>query len=75
MAIPLSRDPVTVFHNQELLNQAHLDKPWVFEATQELMKNQLLPNDGTIPRSKEELFAEVKRCLEWYLHPFLTIFI
>ena len=35
-------DPVTIFHNQELLDQAHLEKPWVFETTQELMKKQLL---------------------------------
>ncbi len=66
-------DPVTVFHNQELLNQAHLEKPWVFETAQVLMKKQLLSDEETMPRSKEELFARIKRgCLRSY-YDFLNI--
>ena len=62
-------DPVTVFHNQELLNQAHLEKPWVFETAQVLIKKQLLSEKEPMPRSKEELFARLKkRCLRSYLH-------
>ena len=26
-------DPVTLFHQQEILNKAHLEKPWVFETS------------------------------------------
>ena len=53
-------DPVTIFYNQELLNQAHLEKPWVFETAQVLMKKQLLSENETMPRSKEELFANLE---------------
>lgn len=53
-------DPVTIFHNQELLRQAHLEKPWVFETAQVLMEKGLLNENETMPRSKEELFAKLK---------------
>ncbi|AZV45521.1 energy-coupling factor ABC transporter ATP-binding protein [Peribacillus asahii] len=53
-------DPVTVFHNEALLNQAHLEKPWVFETAQQLLTKQLLRDEGPMPRSKEELFQLLK---------------
>lgn len=53
-------DPVTIFHNQELLNQAHLEKPWVFETSMVLRKKQLLSEETSMPRCKEELFAMLK---------------
>jgi len=53
-------DPVTVFHNEALLNQAHLEKPWVFETAQQLLTKQLLWDEGLMPRSKEELFQLLK---------------
>lgn len=53
-------DPVTVFHNQELIDQAHLDKPWVFETAQRLLKKQQLSSESPMPRSKEELFQMIK---------------
>ncbi len=53
-------DPVTVFHNQELLNQAHLEKPWVFETAQVLVEQQPLSEQESMPRSKEELYARIK---------------
>lgn len=53
-------DPVTVFYNEALLNQAHLEKPWVFETAQQLLEKQLLRDEGPMPRSKEELFQLLK---------------
>ena len=53
-------DPVTVFHNEALLNQAHLEKPWVFETAQQLLTKQMLRDEGLMPRSKEELFQLLK---------------
>lgn len=52
-------DPVTLFHNQALIDQAHLEKPWIFETAQALMDKQLLDGEKTMPRSKEELFARM----------------
>jgi cobalt/nickel transport system ATP-binding protein len=52
-------DPVTIFHNQPLLNQAHLEKPWIFEMAQALIKEQLLSTEGEMPRSKKELFSRL----------------
>ena len=54
-------DPITVFHHQEILNQAHLEKPWVFETAEVLMKKQLLSAEETMPRSKEQLFARLNK--------------
>ena len=54
-------DPITVFHHQEILDQAHLEKPWVFETAEVLMKKQLLSAEETMPRSKEELFARLNQ--------------
>ena len=54
------KDPVTLFHHQEILNKAHLEKPWVFETAQVLMEKQLLHDEGTMPRCKVELFAKLK---------------
>ena len=53
-------DPVSIFYNQELLNQAHLEKPWVFETAQVLMEQQHLSDNESMPRSKEELFARLR---------------
>lgn len=64
-------DPITLFYHEEVLNQAHLEKPWVFETAQELIKKQLLTAEEKLPRSKEELFAGLTESLsEANLHLF-----
>lgn len=53
-------DPITFFYKQELIDQAHLEKPWIFETAQALIEKQLISKDEAMPRSKEELFARLK---------------
>lgn len=48
-------DPITLFYEEELLNRAHLERPWVFEMVIALQKKKLLPENIKIPRSKQEL--------------------
>ncbi|WP_342544225.1 ATP-binding cassette domain-containing protein [Lysinibacillus sp. FSL K6-4013] len=48
-------DPITLFYEEELLNRAHLERPWVFEMVIALQKKKLLPDNIKIPRSKQEL--------------------
>lgn len=49
-------DPVTIFYHEEILNQAHIEKPWVFETAQQLKAQRMLTDDQIMPRSKEALF-------------------
>ncbi|MDQ0216928.1 ATP-binding cassette domain-containing protein [Peribacillus cavernae] len=48
-------DPATIFHHEELLHQAHLEKPWIVEVYQSLSEAGIFSVEAS-PRSKEELF-------------------
>lgn len=48
--------PVSLFHKEDILEKAHLEKPWVFETAQVLMNKQILTAQDKLPRSKEELY-------------------
>nr|WP_295970010.1 ATP-binding cassette domain-containing protein [uncultured Bacillus sp.] len=50
-------DPVSLFYEQDILDKAHLEKPWVFETAQIMRQKQLLPEITSMPRNREELFA------------------
>lgn len=49
-------DPVSLFHQEDIIVNAHLEKPWVFETAQVLQKKQYLQASGFMPRTKEKLF-------------------
>ncbi|WP_347722610.1 energy-coupling factor ABC transporter ATP-binding protein [Lysinibacillus capsici] len=48
-------DPITLFYEDELLQRAHLERPWIFEMVIALQKKKLLQENINIPRSKQEL--------------------
>ncbi|CAH0277849.1 energy-coupling factor ABC transporter ATP-binding protein [Peribacillus sp. YIM B13472] len=48
-------DPVSVFHDEDVLLQAHLEKPWVFEMFQALLQSRKPAERDLFPRTKEEL--------------------
>ncbi|PEZ80487.1 MULTISPECIES: ATP-binding cassette domain-containing protein [Bacillaceae] len=48
-------DPVSVFHDEDVLLQAHLEKPWVFEMFQALHQSREPAERDLFPRTKEEL--------------------
>ncbi|MET1178649.1 ATP-binding cassette domain-containing protein [Peribacillus simplex] len=48
-------DPVSVFHDEDVLLQAHLEKPWVFEMFQALLQSREPSERDLFPRTKEEL--------------------
>ncbi|MFZ5969171.1 MAG: energy-coupling factor ABC transporter ATP-binding protein [Bacillota bacterium] len=49
--------PEVIFQDNELLIEAGLDKPWIIEAYEELIKSKPHLKDERIPKTKEELFA------------------
>lgn len=51
--------PISLFRQEDILEKAHLEKPWVFETAEILQKKQLLPAADSMPRSKEELFERL----------------
>ncbi len=53
-------DPVTVFEQDEVIRKAHLDKPWIMETFQFLMKEKLLSASSTTPQTKEKLFQKIR---------------
>ncbi|MFJ7307781.1 energy-coupling factor ABC transporter ATP-binding protein [Peribacillus frigoritolerans] len=53
-------DPVSVFHDEDVLLQAHLEKPWVFEMFQALLQSRNLPERDLFPRTKEELLQNLE---------------
>lgn len=48
-------DPVEMFYQEELLQRAHLERPWVFEMTLALQSKKLLKENIKLPRSKDDL--------------------
>lgn len=48
-------DPVEMFYQEELIQRAHLERPWVFEMTLALQSKKLLKENIKQPRSKDDL--------------------
>ena len=48
-------DPVALFHQEDVLNRAHLERPWVFEMTIALQNKNLFDKNIPLPRSKHDL--------------------
>lgn len=48
-------DPVELFHQEDLLERAHLERPWVFEMAIALQDKKLFSNNIPLPRSKNDL--------------------
>ncbi|MGY3187211.1 energy-coupling factor ABC transporter ATP-binding protein [Lysinibacillus sp. TE18511] len=48
-------DPVELFYQEQLLEQAHLERPWVFEMAIALQNKKLFEKNSTMPRSKADL--------------------
>ncbi|KON68973.1 cobalt ABC transporter ATPase [Peribacillus butanolivorans] len=53
-------DPVTIFHHEDLLYQAHLEKPWIFEMFQSLIQSKIFTEEDPVPRTKEELLQKME---------------
>lgn len=53
-------DPVKIFHHVNLLQQAHLEKPWVFEIFHSMIESGMIHTTLPVPRNKEELFQIMK---------------
>lgn len=49
--------PEEIFRNPSVLETANLVSPWILEAFDELVKNNLIPEKSPIPRKKEQLFS------------------
>jgi len=47
--------PVELFYQEQLLEQAHLERPWVFEMAIALQNKKLFEKNSTMPRSKADL--------------------
>jgi cobalt/nickel transport system ATP-binding protein len=61
-------DPVAIFEQDELIRNAHLDKPWIMEVFQGLIQENLLASNITVPRRKEELFQRIKSDIQMLHH-------
>ncbi|MFJ7666179.1 energy-coupling factor ABC transporter ATP-binding protein [Lysinibacillus sp. NPDC097195] len=48
-------DPIDLFYQNEVLEQAHLERPWVFDIALALQQKKLVPANLPMPRSKEDL--------------------
>ncbi|MGE7913743.1 energy-coupling factor ABC transporter ATP-binding protein [Lysinibacillus xylanilyticus] len=48
-------DPVELFYQEQLLERAHLERPWVFEMAIALQNKKLFEKNIPMPRSKEDL--------------------
>lgn len=53
-------DPISVFHDEDVLLQAHLEKPWVFEMFQALLQSRSAAERDFFPRTKEELLQQLE---------------
>ncbi|MES1040918.1 energy-coupling factor ABC transporter ATP-binding protein [Peribacillus simplex] len=53
-------DPISVFHDEDVLLQAHLEKPWVFEMFQALLHSRSAAESDFFPRTKEELLQKLE---------------
>ncbi|MGE7690097.1 energy-coupling factor ABC transporter ATP-binding protein [Lysinibacillus sp. NPDC097214] len=54
-------DPVELFFQEDLLERAHLERPWVFEVAIALQNKKLFENNSKIPRSKEDLYRLIEQ--------------
>ena len=48
-------DPIVLFHQEDVLNRAHLERPWVFEMAITLQNKKLFGKNTPLPRSKNDL--------------------
>ncbi|MFJ7952674.1 energy-coupling factor ABC transporter ATP-binding protein [Lysinibacillus sp. NPDC096418] len=48
-------DPVALFHQEDVLERAHLERPWVFEMAITLQNKKLFDKNIPLPRSKQDL--------------------
>ncbi|MCT4477434.1 ATP-binding cassette domain-containing protein [Peribacillus frigoritolerans] len=53
-------NPISVFHEEDVLLQAHLEKPWVFEMFQALLQSRNPAERDLFPRTKEELLQKLE---------------
>lgn len=54
-------DPVELFFQEELLERAHLERPWVFEMAIALQNKKLFEKNINMPRSKEDLHRFIEQ--------------
>ncbi len=54
-------DPVDMFFQEDLLERAHLERPWVFEMALALQNKELFEKNIKMPRSKEDLHRLIEQ--------------
>jgi len=54
-------DPVEMFFQEDLLERAHLERPWVFEMAIALQNKNLFEKNLKMPRSKEDLHRLIEQ--------------
>ncbi|MGE8035628.1 energy-coupling factor ABC transporter ATP-binding protein [Lysinibacillus sp. NPDC093692] len=54
-------DPVELFFQADLLERAHLERPWVFEMAIALQNKKLFEKNIKMPRSKEDLHKLIEQ--------------
>ncbi|MGE8000424.1 energy-coupling factor ABC transporter ATP-binding protein [Lysinibacillus sp. NPDC093190] len=54
-------DPVEMFFQEDLLERAHLERPWVFEMAIALQNKKLFEKNIKMPRSKEDLHRLIEQ--------------
>jgi len=54
-------DPIELFFQEDLLERAHLERPWVFEMAIALQNKKLFEKNINIPRSKEDLHKLIEK--------------
>lgn len=54
-------DPVAMFFQEDLLERAHLERPWVFDMAIALQNKKLLEKNIKMPRSKEDLHRLIEQ--------------
>ncbi|MEQ6355978.1 ATP-binding cassette domain-containing protein [Lysinibacillus sp. M3] len=54
-------DPVELFFQDDLLERAHLERPWVFEMATALQNKKLFEKSIKMPRSKEDLHKLIEQ--------------
>ena len=54
-------DPIDLFYQEDLLEKAHLERPWVFDMTRALQHKNLIDEHLPMPRSKEDLLKLIEQ--------------
>lgn len=54
-------DPIDMFYQEDLLEKAHLERPWVFEMTLALQTKKVLGDNIAMPRSKKDLHKLIEQ--------------